>query len=82
MDNMAMNDDGVVGELRAINGEKRTKYESPYARGVGLAKKGIPTKIQSGKVEQDSNFGGETARKTIIPYTRTSKRRKNSFHVR
>jgi hypothetical protein len=28
MDNMAMNDDGVVGELRAINGEKRTKYVS------------------------------------------------------
>jgi hypothetical protein len=26
MDNMAMNDNGVVGELRAINGEKRTKY--------------------------------------------------------
>jgi hypothetical protein len=23
MDNMAMNDNGVVGELRAINGEKR-----------------------------------------------------------
>jgi hypothetical protein len=80
MDNMAMNDDGVVGELRAINGEKRTKYESPYARGVGVAKKGIPTKIQPGKVEQDSNFGGETATKIIIPYT--SKRRKNSFHVR
>jgi hypothetical protein len=28
MDNMAMNDNGVVGELRAINGEKRTKYVS------------------------------------------------------
>jgi hypothetical protein len=30
MDNMAMNDDGVVGELRAINGEKRTKWVSFY----------------------------------------------------
>jgi hypothetical protein len=80
MGNIAMNDDGVVGELRAINGEKRTKYESPYARGVGVAKKGIPTKYQILQIEQDSNFGGETARKTIIPYT--SKRRKNSFHVR
>jgi hypothetical protein len=28
MNNMATNDDGVVGELRAINGEKRTKYVS------------------------------------------------------
>jgi hypothetical protein len=28
MDNMAMNDNGVVGELRAINGENRTKYVS------------------------------------------------------
>jgi hypothetical protein len=44
MDSMAMNDNGVVGELRAIKGENRTKYESPYARGVGVAKKGIRTK--------------------------------------
>jgi hypothetical protein len=28
MDNMAMNVNGVVGELRAINGEERTKYVS------------------------------------------------------
>jgi hypothetical protein len=28
MDNMAMNDNGVVGELRAIDGEKRKKYVS------------------------------------------------------
>jgi hypothetical protein len=28
MDNIAMNDNGVVGELREINGEKRTKYVS------------------------------------------------------
>jgi hypothetical protein len=80
MDNMAMNDNDVVGELRAIAGEKRTKYESPYARGVGGANKGIPTKLQFGQVEQDSNFGGETARKIIIRYK--SKRRKNSIHVR
>jgi hypothetical protein len=39
MDNMGMNDNGVVGELRAIDGEKRTKYESPYARGVRVANK-------------------------------------------
>jgi hypothetical protein len=26
MDNMAMNDNCVVGELRVINGDKRTKY--------------------------------------------------------
>jgi hypothetical protein len=28
MDNMAMNDNGVVGELKAINGEKRTTHVS------------------------------------------------------
>jgi hypothetical protein len=28
MDNMAMNDNGVVGELRAIKREKGTKYVS------------------------------------------------------
>jgi hypothetical protein len=28
MDNMAMNDDGVVGELGAVNGEKRTNHVS------------------------------------------------------
>jgi hypothetical protein len=28
MDNMAMIDNGVVGELRATNGEKRTKCVS------------------------------------------------------
>jgi hypothetical protein len=28
MDNMAINENGVVGELRAINGGKRTKYVS------------------------------------------------------
>ncbi len=27
-DNMAMDDNGVVGELRAIKGEKRKKYMS------------------------------------------------------
>jgi hypothetical protein len=80
MDIMAMNDNGVVGELRAINGEKWTKYESPYARGVGVAKKGIPTKIQEFQIEQDSNFGGDPARKIINPYK--SNRRQNSFHVR
>jgi hypothetical protein len=80
MDNMAMNDNGVVGELRAMNGEKRTKYESPYAPGVGVANKGIPTKRYHFQIEQDSNFGGETARKIIIIYT--SKRRKSRFHVR
>jgi hypothetical protein len=80
MDKMAMNDNGVVGELRVINGEKRTKYESPYARGVGVANKGIPTKIHHFQIEQDSNFGGETTRKIIIIYK--SKRRKSSFHVR
>jgi hypothetical protein len=80
MDNMAMNDNGVVGELRVINGEKRTKYESPYARGVGLATKGIPTNIHPFQIEQDSNFGGDTARKIIFIYK--SKRRKSSFHVR
>jgi hypothetical protein len=61
MDNMAMNDNGVIGKLRAIQGGKRTKYESPYARGVGVAKKGIPripTKIHIIQIEQDSNFGG------------------------
>jgi hypothetical protein len=80
MDNMAMNDNGVVGELKAINGEKRTKYESLYARGVGVAKKGIPTKCQILQIEQDSNFGGDTARKIINIYK--SNRRQNSFHVR
>jgi hypothetical protein len=80
MDNMAMNDNGVVGELRAINGEKWTKYESPYARGVGVANKGIPTKKQHFQIEQDSNFGGDTARKSIPIYK--SKRTKSSFHVR
>jgi hypothetical protein len=74
---MAMNDDGVVGELRAINGQKRTKYESPYARGVGVANKGIPTNTQDFQVEQDSNFGRETARKIIIIYK--PKRRKKAF---
>jgi hypothetical protein len=68
MDNMAMNDNGIVGELRAINGEERTKYVSPYARGVGVANKGIPTKIQQFQIEQDSNFGGETASKIILTY--------------
>jgi hypothetical protein len=58
MDNMATNDNGVVGELRAIDGEKRTEYESPYARGVGVVNKGILTKIQGFQIEQDSNFGG------------------------
>jgi hypothetical protein len=29
---MAMNDNGVVGELRAINGEKRTKYASLWIK--------------------------------------------------
>jgi hypothetical protein len=77
MDNMAMNDNGVVGEFRAINGEKGTQYESLYARGVGVAKKGIPTKKHKFQIEQDSNFGGETARKTIIIYK--SKRRKIVF---
>jgi hypothetical protein len=66
MDNMEMNDNGVVGKLRAIDGEKRTKYMSPYTRGVGVANKRIPTKIQDFQVEQDSNFGGDTARKNII----------------
>jgi hypothetical protein len=80
MDNVAMNDNGVVGELRAINREKRTKYESSYARGVGVANKGIPTKLQDFRIEQDSNFGGDTARKIITRYK--SKRRKNSIHVR
>jgi hypothetical protein len=28
VDNMAMNDNGVVGELRASNGEKTTEYVS------------------------------------------------------
>jgi hypothetical protein len=80
MDNMAMNDNGVVGELRAIDGEKRTQYESPYARGVGVAKIGIPTQLQIFQVEQDSNFGRENARNIVVPYK--SKPRKSSFHVR
>jgi hypothetical protein len=80
MDNIAMNDDGIVGELRVINGEERTKDESPYARGVGVANNGIPTKIHLFQIEQDSNFGRETTRKIIFIYK--SKRRKSSFHVR
>jgi hypothetical protein len=76
---------------------KRTKCEYPYARAVGVAKKGIPTvktrlkiiihgkirikrKIQVYQIEQDSNFGGDTARKIIIDYK--SKQRKSSCHVR
>jgi hypothetical protein len=78
MDNMAMNDNGVVGELRAITEEKRTKYESPYARGVGVAKKGILTKIDMSQVDQGSNFGGDTARKKIIMDYKF-RRRKNRF---
>jgi hypothetical protein len=74
MDIMATNDNGVVGVLRAINGEKRTKYESPYARGVGVANKGIPTKMQPFQVQQDSNFGRETARKFIIIYIQKEKK--------
>jgi hypothetical protein len=83
---MAMNNNCVVGELRAINREKRTnyEYEYPYSRGSGIAKKGIPTikihdrKTQQFQIEQDSNFGGDTARKIIFSYT--SKQRKSTCH--
>jgi hypothetical protein len=50
-----MNNNCVVGELRAINREKRTnyEYEYPYSRGSGIAKKGIPTiKIHDRKTQQ------------------------------
>jgi hypothetical protein len=79
MDDKAMNDDGVVGELRAIKRENRTKYESPYAKGF-VAKHGIRTKKRVFHNEQHSNFGGDSAINKVSSYK--SKRRKNRFHVR